>query len=100
MAGLWACRHDTPAGATDSGREPSNRQTPRMDQSMHRFPWRDEEGPMRSHWQTIAPVFTGLGAAVVFLVVAAAGAQATAEAQGSTRDFTIVGSKYAFNPGT
>jgi heme/copper-type cytochrome/quinol oxidase subunit 2 len=55
---------------------------------------------MRSHWQTIAPVFTGLSAAVVFLVVAAAGAPAAAEAQGNARDFTIVGSKYAFNPGS
>jgi cytochrome c oxidase subunit 2 len=50
---------------------------------------------MPSRWQKTAPVFTGLSAAVVFLVIAAA----SVGAQGS-RDFSIVGSKYAYQPGS
>ena len=55
---------------------------------------------MGAPWSRTASVFTGLSAAVVLLVVAAAGVRADAETQGATRDFTVVGSKYAFQPGT
>ena len=50
--------------------------------------------------RTTASVFIGLSTAVVFLVIAAAGVRADAEAQGAPRDVTIVGSKYAFQPGS
>jgi heme/copper-type cytochrome/quinol oxidase subunit 2 len=50
--------------------------------------------------RTTASIFIGLTTAVVFLVIAASGVRANAEAQGSARDFTIVGSKYAFQPGS
>jgi heme/copper-type cytochrome/quinol oxidase subunit 2 len=52
---------------------------------------------MRARWQKTVPMFAGLGASVALLVVAAARVQATGE-QGATRTFTIVGSKYAFQP--
>jgi cytochrome c oxidase subunit 2 len=42
------------------------------------------------------PIFVGFVASVVLLVVASAAARA----QGGSRDFTIVGSKYAFQPPT
>jgi heme/copper-type cytochrome/quinol oxidase subunit 2 len=55
---------------------------------------------MRSRWRNTAPIYTMLGAAVVVLVTAAAGVRVSAREQGGSRDFTVVGTKYAFQPGT
>ena len=53
---------------------------------------------MRLHWKKTASLFAGFGASVALLVIAAA--SVPAHAQGGDRDFTVVGSKYAFHPAT
>jgi cytochrome c oxidase subunit II len=55
---------------------------------------------MGSRWQKTAPLYAGFGAAVVLLVIGSAGVKARAEGQGAMRDFTVVGTKYAFQPAT
>ena len=50
---------------------------------------------MRLRWQN-TPIYAGFVASVLLLVLVSANARA----QGGTRDFTVIGSKYAFQPGT